>query len=153
MAQKRTIGVLSHQSGVKVTTIRYYESIGLLAEPDRSESGQRIYDAGAIDRLNFIRHTRDLGFPIEAIRDLIDLQDKPSNDCAVVDSIARRHLADVRQRLSKLEALEAELKRMVSACEGGKIATCEVLGTLSNHDLCLEEHDKVDATGPAGRIL
>ncbi len=153
MAQKRTIGVLSNQSGVKVTTIRYYETIGLLAEPDRSVSGQRIYDEGAVDRLNFIRHARDLGFPIEAIRDLIDLQDKPSNDCAVVDGIARRHLADVRLRLSKLEALEAELKRMVSACEGGKIASCEVLGTLSNHDLCLDDHDKADSAGPAGRIL
>jgi DNA-binding transcriptional MerR regulator len=153
MAQKRTIGVLSKQSGVKVTTIRYYESIGLIAEPDRSDSGQRIYDEGAIERLNFIHHTRDLGFPIEAIRDLIDLQEKPSNDCAVVDSIARRHLADVRERLSKLEALEAELKRMVSACEGGKIAACEVLSTLSNHDLCLDDHRRAESAGPAGRIL
>lgn len=151
--KQMTIGRLSKAAGVKVTTIRYYESIELMGDPDRSQSGQRLYGDEAIQRLSFIRHTRELGFPIEAIRDLIDLQAKPSNDCAVVDSIARRHLADVRERLSKLEALEAELKRMVSACEGGKIAVCEVLGTLSNHDLCLDDHSKGDAVGPTGRIL
>ena len=140
MAKKRTIGVLARQSGVKVTTIRYYESIGLIADPDRTESGQRIYDASAADRLNFIRHARDLGFSIDSIRDLVDLQEKLTKNCAMVDRIARRHLADVRQRLSQLEALEAELKRMVSACAGGKIANCEILDTLGNHHNCLDEH-------------
>jgi len=147
MTQKRTIGVLSRETEVKVTTIRYYESIGLLSEPDRTQSGQRIYEKTAIDRLNFIRHARDLGFPIEAIKDLIDLQEIPAKDCAVVDKIARRHLADVRARLSRLEALEAELKRMVSACEGGEIASCQIMETLSNHELCLDAHEK--ALSPA----
>ena len=140
MVQKRTIGILSRQSGVKVTTIRYYESIGLIAEPDRSSSGQRIYEDAAVERLNFIRHARDLGFPIETIRALINLQDNPGNDCAVVDKLARHHLADVRLRLSQLESLEAELKRMISACAGGKVSNCEILETLGNHENCLDEH-------------
>lgn len=143
MARKRTIGVLSRQSGVKVTTIRYYETIGLIDEPDRTESGQRIYEEAAIERLNFIRHARDLGFPIESIRDLINLQERPGNDCASVDRIARHHLADVRHRLTQLEALEAELKRMLTACEGGVVASCAVLNTLGDHNNCLEDHSKL----------
>jgi len=137
---RKTIGILSRECGVKVTTIRYYESINLIKEPERTASGQRIYDEAAVERLNFIRHARDLGFPIEAIRELIALQDQPGTDCASVDRIARSQLADVRRRLSQLEALEAELKNMISNCEGGVIANCKVLQTLSNHDQCLDEH-------------
>ncbi|WP_306253294.1 helix-turn-helix domain-containing protein [Parvularcula sp. IMCC14364] len=146
MAQKPdTIGALSKRSGVKVTTIRYYESIGLMREPDRSSSGQRIYGEDAVERLNFIRHTRELGFPVEAIRELIQLQTKPGEDCAIVDAIARRHLAAVRHRLSQLEALEGELKRMIVSCAGGEIGSCNVLACLSNHDDCLTDtHEKID---------
>ena len=61
-----TIGRLSKAGGVKVTTIRYYESIGLMGEPDRSESGQRLYGEESVQRLSFIRHARDLGFPMDA---------------------------------------------------------------------------------------
>ena len=137
---RKTIGILSRACGVKVTTIRYYESIGLIREPDRTDSGQRIYDDAAVERLNFIRHARDLGFPIDAIRELMDLQESPGTDCAHVDRIARGQLADVRRRLNQLEALEAELKYMITLCKGGEIANCKVLQTLSNHDECLDEH-------------
>lgn len=140
MATKRTIGVLSRQCGVKVTTIRYYESIALIAEPDRTQSGQRIYEDSAVERLNFIRHARDLGFPIETIRALIDLQNNPDKDCVTIDKLARHHLTDVRLRLSQLEALEAELKRMVSACAGGAVSDCKILETLDNHENCIDEH-------------
>jgi DNA-binding transcriptional MerR regulator len=137
---RKTIGILSSECGVKVTTIRYYESIGLIQEPERTGSGQRIYDEAAVEHLNFIRHARDLGFPIEAIRELIALQDSPGTDCARVDKIARSQLVDVRRRLNQLEALEAELKNMISICDGGKVANCKVLQTLTNHDECLDEH-------------
>ena len=138
--KQMTIGRLSKAAGVKVTTIRYYESIDLMGEPERSTSGQRLYDDDAVQRLSFIRHARDLGFPIDSIRELIKLQHQPGEDCAHVDIIARRQLADVRQKLSQLEALEGELKRMISACEGGSIASCKVLESLSDHTLCLESH-------------
>jgi DNA-binding transcriptional MerR regulator len=139
--KQMTIGRLSKAAGVKVTTIRYYESINLMGVPDRSTSGQRLYDDEAVQRLSFIRHARDLGFPIDSIRDLIDLQHQPGEDCAHVDAIARRQLANVRLKLSQLEALEGELKRMISACEGGTIASCKVLESLSDHGLCLDRHD------------
>jgi DNA-binding transcriptional MerR regulator len=134
-----TIGKLASATGVKVTTIRYYESTDLLPEPDRSESGQRLYDQNAVERLAFIRHARDLGFSVETVRELISLQVEPDRDCAVVDQIARRQLGEVRRRLTQLEALEAELKRMVSACEGGRIGTCSVLASLGDHETCLAD--------------
>lgn len=141
-----TIGRLSKAAGVKVTTIRYYESVGLMGKPDRSESGQRLYGDDAVQRLSFIRHARDLGFPMGAIRDLIKLQAEPGKDCAAVDIIAREQLADVRKRLNQLEALEGELKRMISNCAGGKVGSCQVMAALNDHGACLSEtHDRMKA--------
>lgn len=125
-----TIGRLSKAAGVKVTTIRYYESINLMGKPERSTSGQRLYDDADVQRLSFIRHARDLGFPIDSIRELIDLQDQPGEDCAQVDVIAKRQLGDIRRRLGQLKALESELQNMVRVCKGGKIGSCKVLQTL-----------------------
>ena len=137
---RRTIGVLSRECGVKVTTIRYYESIGLINEPDRTASGQRVYDRAAAQRLNFIRHARDLGFPIDSIRALISLQERPGTNCGDVGRLARRQLEDVTRRLRQLRTLETELKRMISVCDGGVISDCKVLASLSDHSKCLNEH-------------
>ncbi|WP_144389857.1 MerR family transcriptional regulator, partial [Phaeobacter sp. 22II1-1F12B] len=63
-----TIGTLSKKTGTKVQTIRYYEQIGLMPEPGRTEGGQRRYDNAQLDRLSFIRHSRQLGFSLDAIR-------------------------------------------------------------------------------------
>ena len=146
--KRKTIGILSRECGVKVTTIRYYESIGLTRKPKRSNSGQRIYDATAVERLNFIRHARDLGFPIDAIRELISLQDRPGTDCKKVCEIARRQRDDVRLRLRRLETLEAELERMISICDGGVISDCQVLASLSDHEKCLHEHNSATIFKP-----
>ena len=72
-----TIGTLGRKTGTKVQTIRYYEQIGLIPEPGRTEGGQRRYGDAALDRLSFIRHARELGFPLQAIRDLLSLTDNP----------------------------------------------------------------------------
>ena len=146
MAQKsNTIGALSKKTGVKVTTIRYYESIGLMREPDRSASGQRVYEADAYERLEFIRHARELGFSVETIRELIKLQTKPGKDCAAVDAIARRHLTEIGRRIAQLKALESELERMIAGCEGGVIEKCAVMACLSDHDNCIaDEHEKLE---------
>ncbi|MCR9080211.1 MAG: helix-turn-helix domain-containing protein [Hyphomonadaceae bacterium] len=144
--RQMTIGQLSKAGGVKVTTIRYYESIGLMGEPDRSESGQRLYGDDAVHRLSFIRHARDLGFPMNAVRELMKLQTEPGSDCSAVDVIAREHLNDVRKRLSQLEALESELKRMISSCEGGEVGECRVMAALNDHSDCIAEtHERVTA--------
>jgi len=135
-----TIGRLAKASDVKVTTIRYYESIGLIDPPDRSEGGQRIYDQKAVERMRFIRHARDLGFPLEAIRELIALSRNEDRSCAEVDAIARRHAADVKQRIQRLKALERELNRTIKECSVDRISDCRIMEVLSNHDLCGTPH-------------
>lgn len=141
----KSIGALSKATNVKVTTIRYYESIGLLAEPERTESGRRVYGAETFERLRFIRHARDLGFDIDAIRELTELQSSEEQDCSHVDQIARRHLTDVRNRIGQLRSLETELKRMLQQCRGGKIEQCAILESLADHEHCISDrHDKLD---------
>lgn len=135
-----TIGRLAKASGVKVTTIRYYESIGLIDPPDRSEGGQRIYDQNAVERMRFIRHARDLGFPLEAIRELIALSRNEQRSCAEVDEIARRHTEDIKQRIKRLKSLERELGRMIKECSVDRISDCRIMEVLSNHELCASEH-------------
>jgi DNA-binding transcriptional MerR regulator len=105
MIQGVPIGEAARRSGVKAPTIRYYEQIGLLAAPPRSESNRRHYDTADLRRLAFIRHARELGFEIEAIRTLLALQDDPSQPCATADGIAKARLAEVEQRIRSLNAL------------------------------------------------
>lgn len=134
-----TIGKVALATGVKVTTIRYYESIGLLAEPGRSESGQRQYGEDAIERLKFIRHARELGFAVPSIRDLIDMQSNAEGRCDSADAVAQKTLAKIRSRLARLKALEAELERMTTQCSGTSVKTCNILQVLSDHSLCADE--------------
>lgn len=135
-----TIGKLGASAGVKVPTIRYYEQIGLLPEPDRSAGNQRLYTKATLERLTFIRHARELGFPLDAIRDLLSLSDRPDQSCAAVDAIASAQLVAVEARIGRLMALKAELQRMVAQCAGGRIADCHVIEVLGDHSLCAHDH-------------
>ena len=137
-----TIGKLGEASGVKVPTIRYYEQIGLLPEAERSTGNQRLYRPAARDRLAFIRHARDLGFPLEAIRDLLSLSDRPDQSCDAADSIAKAQLVAVEGRITRLLALKSELERMVVQCAGGRIADCRVIEVLGNHAHCVADHGR-----------
>lgn len=140
-----TIGKLGQAAGVKVPTIRYYEQIGLLPEAERSAGNQRLYGRKALDRLAFIRHARELGFPLDAIRDLLSLSDRPDQPCAAADAIARAQLAAVEARIVRLAALKGELERMIVQCARGKIADCRVIETLGDHSLCHSDHHDLDA--------
>ncbi|WP_273689367.1 MerR family transcriptional regulator [Ketogulonicigenium vulgare] len=138
-----TIGKLGKAAGVKVPTIRYYEQIGLLPDVGRSAGNQRLYGNDVLNRLRFIRHARDLGFPLEDVRALLSLSDQPEHSCAAVDTIAVRQLAEVRDRISRLQALEAELARMIAQDAHTTIADCRVIEVLGNHDLC-KHHDHAE---------
>lgn len=140
-----TIGTLAKKTGTKVQTVRYYEQIGLMPEPGRTEGGQRRYSEAELDRLSFIRHSRQLGFSLDAIRELLDLSDDPNRSCEDADAIARRQLKQVEQRMARLKALRAELKRMVHECSGGKSADCRVLEVLRDHSECLTQHNEIGA--------
>lgn len=141
MSELQTIGELSRKTGVKVPTIRYYEGIGLLPAPPRSEGNRRLYGAKAVDRLRFIRHARELGFEVEAIRELLNLAEQPQRSCAKVDALAREHLQAITSRIERLTALKVEVESMIKACAKGRIAKCRIIDTLSHHEHCLHpEH-------------
>lgn len=136
MQDEVPIGEAARVTGVKVPTIRYYEAVGLLPEPPRTEGNRRLYGEAHLKRLAFIRHARELGFEVDAIRTLLDLQDDPGQSCSPADSIARRRLRDVEARIVRLTALKAELERMIENCSCGTIADCRVIETLSDHGRC-----------------
>lgn len=131
-----TIGKAADRCGVKVPTIRYYEAIGLLAAPARSDGNRRTYADADLQRLSFIRHARDLGFEVEAIRTLLALQDDPRQTCEAADTVARKHLASVERRIANLTALKQELLTMIEGCRRGRVETCRVIEVLADHDLC-----------------
>ncbi|KQP85483.1 MerR family transcriptional regulator [Methylobacterium sp. Leaf113] len=130
------IGELSRRTGVKVPTIRYYEQVGLMPVPPRSAGSQRRYGEADVARLNFIRHSRELGFEVDAIRELLTMNAHPDRSCADVDLIARRHLSEVDRRIERLMALRGELDRMISECGQGRVGECRVIETLSDHEKC-----------------
>lgn len=134
-----TIGRLSKESGVKVQTIRYYEEIAMMPEPMRSEGNQRLYGDNEVARLKFIRHARDLGFGLPAIRELLELGDAPDAPCAHADEIAQRQLEQVEEKISQLTGLQTELTRMVEQCQHGQVSDCRVIEILSDHTHCLED--------------
>jgi DNA-binding transcriptional MerR regulator len=140
MMRKITIGDAARESGVKVPTIRYYESIGLLVPPDRSEGNQRCYARSDLSRLSFIRHARELGFDIDAIRTLLILQDDPHQSCASADGIAKARLIEVEQRIRSLTALKVELELMVEGCGHGRVDQCRVIEVLADHGQCMHGH-------------
>lgn len=134
-----SIGELSRRTGVKIPTIRYYEQMGLLDSPERSEGNQRRYSMDGLRRLSFIRHSRELGFSIEDIRELLELSQHPDSPCRNAHGIASRHLGEIRHRISRLKRLQKELQR-VSNCEADSIADCAVIETLADHAFCETEH-------------
>jgi DNA-binding transcriptional MerR regulator len=134
------IGELSRRTGVKVPTVRYYEQVGLMPAPPRTAGKQRRYGPAEVDRLNFIRHARELGFEVGAIRELLAMSAQPDRSCAEVDQIARRHLSEVDRRIAHLTALRAELQRMVDACGHGRVCECRVIEVLADHSRCEHNH-------------
>jgi len=135
-----SIGQMSARTGVKVPTIRYYEDIGLIAATGRTAGNQRRYDDDGLQRLGFIRHARDLGLPLDAIRTLLSLQGADGAPCEDAHRIAADHLHHIRDRIARLQRLEAELSRIALACDGESSATCAVLDAFGDHAQCNAAH-------------
>lgn len=124
------ISQAAEASGCHLETIRYYEKIGLLPHPARTDSGYRVYTSADIEQLQFIARGRDLGFSLEEIRSLLQLARDEGMSCGDVDRLARAHLADVRARLEDLRRMAEELERVIASCHGGQRAECTILSTL-----------------------
>jgi DNA-binding transcriptional MerR regulator len=127
------IGELSKLSQVKVPTIRYYESIGLLPEPIRTSGNRRVYTEDSLRRLNFIRRARELGFDGQAIRQLQDLLEDPSQPCENAHSIAEHRLQEIEEKLTQLQELKSRLLDMTSCGNHTNIESCTIMERL-DHD-------------------
>ncbi len=138
MAQDFMIGELSKRTNTKVQTIRYYEEIGVMPKAIRAANNRRLYNETHLERLTFIRHSRELGFSLDDIRNLLNLSDQPDRPCEEVDAIARGHLKDVERKIAALQVMQSELKRMITHCSGGSISDCRIIEVLADHSLCQE---------------
>lgn len=130
------IGQVAEATGCRVETIRFYEKIGLMPPPARTEGNQRRYLQGHVERLRFILHARDLGISVEAVRELLQLAADPGASCEKADAIARDQLQAVRAKIARLNDLAAELERVLAGHQAGRIADCRVIEVLAEHGAC-----------------
>jgi MerR family mercuric resistance operon transcriptional regulator len=131
-AREFPIGKLSKLTGVKIETIRYYERIGMLPIPPRTESGRRIYGHAQVQVLAFIRRGRELGFSLDEIRALLGLAAPGKASCAAVRGIAAHHLEDIRNKIHDLAKLEHLLAKTIARCSGRRVPDCPVLDILKH---------------------
>ena len=125
------IGQASHKSGVSAKMIRYYESISLLPEAARKDSGYRDYDDADIHRLVFVRRARDLGFSIDRIRELLDLWNDRDRGNVEVRAVASAHITEMQAQAKKLDEMIGTLQHLVKSCRGENRADCPIMADLS----------------------
>lgn len=130
-APRLPIGMLSRRTGCKIETIRYYEKIGLLSAPARSDGGHRLYGHGHLMRLGFVRRARELGFTLDEIRALLGIATADTVSCDDAREIAASHLKQVRARIVDLKRMERVLADTVRACSAGDQVGCPLISTLS----------------------
>jgi MerR family mercuric resistance operon transcriptional regulator len=129
MRLKLTIGALSEHTGVNIETIRYYERADLLPAPPRTQGGHRIYGSDALKRLVFIRRSRELGFTLDEIRNLLGLM-SGGHTCREVRAVALAHLQHIRAKIADLRRMERTLAITAGRCEGGDAPECPILDAL-----------------------
>ncbi len=125
-----TIGALSKRTGVKIETIRYYERIGIMPNPPRTEGGHRVYGESHMKRLAFVRRGRELGFSLDEIRALLSLVDGGEFTCGEVKEMTVAHMEDIRRKIADLRRMEKVLREMASKCDGGDVPDCPILDAL-----------------------
>ncbi len=125
------IGDIAKQTGLKVETVRFYEAEGLIAAPTRTGSNYRVYERSHLERLSFIKRSRDLGFSLDQVRELLRLADDPGGSCEDVDAMATIQVAEIDRKLADLTALRGELVRRLDTCSRGPIADCRIIAALA----------------------
>lgn len=130
--QNYSVGQLAGLSGCKVETVRYYEKTDLMPEPPRTEGGHRLYSLDHVKRLKFIRRSRELGFTIEQIRELLTFIDEPDHHCGEVKAMAMTKVRDVQKKIEDLQRLKKALNDMAAQCRGGQysINDCPIIEAM-----------------------
>jgi MerR family mercuric resistance operon transcriptional regulator len=125
-----SIGKLSQQSGVNIETIRYYEKIGVMPAPGRSTGGFRVYEPDHLKRVSFVRRSRQLGFSLDEIRNLLRLVDGHGHTCAEVHALMLSHLAEIRRKIRDLRRLQRAMAEMAARCSGDSVPECPIVDAL-----------------------
>jgi MerR family transcriptional regulator, mercuric resistance operon regulatory protein len=126
------IGTVAEKTGVKVETIRYYEKAGVIRPPIRGENGYRLYSTEHVERLEFVKRCRELGFSLENTSSLLSLSDSHNRTCKQVSEIAEERLNDVCAKIADLRRMEVVLKKYVEACPRNASAECPIISALSD---------------------
>ena len=126
------IGELARRTGVHIETIRYFEKVGLLDKPDRTEGGHRVYVEQHVRALSFIKRARELGFTPDEVRAILNLGGPGKACCDEVEEIAVHHLEQVRRKIADLARLEGLLASTVERCSGGHVPECAVIDMLDS---------------------
>lgn len=124
------IGQAAKASGISAKMIRYYESIGLLNNAQRTDAGYRIYSEADIKTLSFLRHARDLGFSSEQMKDLLRLWKNQSRQSVEVKALALKHIQTLNQKIADLQAMVEILQQSVDGCAGNDQADCTILNQI-----------------------
>jgi MerR family copper efflux transcriptional regulator len=125
------IGQAAKASGISAKMIRHYEEVGLLPEASRTFSGYRTYNHQDVHMLRFIRHSRDLGFSIKQIADLLSLWRDRNRPSSKVKQMALEHIEMLNQKIQELISMKSELTRLVSCCHGDERPDCPILDELA----------------------
>lgn len=129
MSPQLTIGALSSETGVNIETVRYYERISLIPPPKRTAGGRRVFAPDDVQRLNFVRRARELGFSIKDIRSLLAVG-KGGRGCKDAYAVAVRHRDAVRANIRDLRRLERTLTKAAELCSRGASPDCAIIDTL-----------------------
>ena len=125
------IGRLSGLTGVTAKTIRYYESIGLIAEPPRKPSGYRDYGDSDVEVLRFVNKARLLGFPLKDVTQLLSLWQDRGRSSAEVKALTEGHIAGIEQRIEELQSVRHTLLDLSRRCHGDTRPDCPILDDLA----------------------
>ena len=134
-----TIGKLAREAGVGIDTVRFYERAGLLPKAQRTASGYRLYQPGDADRLRFIRRAKALGFSLDEIAELLQLN-AGKGTRASVRTLAQHRLDDLNQKIAEMTAIRDALSHLIKRCSGdGPVAGCPIIeGVLAKPAACKE---------------
>ncbi|WP_299617114.1 Cu(I)-responsive transcriptional regulator [Pelagibius sp.] len=125
------IGAAARQSGVSAKTIRYYESVGLIAPADRSAGGYRVYDRRDVETLRFVQRARSLGFSVEEVGSLLALWQDRQRSSAEVKALARRRVEEIDRKIAELTEMRATLTHLMERCHGDERPDCPILTGLA----------------------
>ena len=127
-----TVGKLAKYTGINLETVRYYEKIGLLPVPQRTESGYRVYDDNDVKRILFINRAKELGFTLKEIKELLNLKIESGKKCGDVKNIAVRKIKNVEKKIEDLIRIKSVLEKLVAQCNNESITTneCPILEAI-----------------------